>query len=62
MSHHLSRQLAARATHRGHAHSASAFTEQAMDAEHHASVIRTVLHAGVRIAAETEAATAAAAG
>jgi two-component system chemotaxis response regulator CheB len=44
----LSRRLAARATSKGHAHSASAFTEQAMDAEHHASVIRTVLNSGVR--------------
>jgi two-component system chemotaxis response regulator CheB len=45
----LARRLAARADSRGHRHSASSFTEQAMDAEHHASVIRTVLNAGVRI-------------
>jgi two-component system, chemotaxis family, protein-glutamate methylesterase/glutaminase len=45
----LSRRLAGRASGRGHAHSAASFTEQAMDAEHHASVIRTVLKAGVRI-------------
>jgi two-component system, chemotaxis family, protein-glutamate methylesterase/glutaminase len=45
----LARRLAARADSRGHRHSASAFTEQAMDAEHHASVIRTVLNAGIRI-------------
>jgi two-component system chemotaxis response regulator CheB len=44
----LSRRLAARANSRGHSHSASSFTEQAMDAEHHASVIRTVLDKGVR--------------
>jgi len=45
----LARRLAARADSRGHRHSASSFTEQAMDAEHHASVIRTVLNAGIRI-------------
>jgi two-component system, chemotaxis family, protein-glutamate methylesterase/glutaminase len=45
----LGRRLAARADARGHRHSASSFTEQAMDAEHHASVIRTVLNAGIRI-------------
>jgi two-component system chemotaxis response regulator CheB len=39
----LSRRLAGRAASRGHTHSASSFTEQAMDAEHHASIIRTVL-------------------
>jgi two-component system, chemotaxis family, protein-glutamate methylesterase/glutaminase len=44
----LSRRLAARAAHRGHSHSASAFTEHAMDAEHHASTIRSVLSTGVR--------------
>ena len=44
----LSRRLAARAAHRGHSHSASTFTEHAMDAEHHASTIRTVLSTGVR--------------
>lgn len=44
----LSRRLAARASHRGHSHSASTFTEHAMDAEHHASTIRTVLSTGVR--------------
>jgi two-component system, chemotaxis family, protein-glutamate methylesterase/glutaminase len=45
----LSRRLAARANSRGHAHSAAAFTEQAMNAEHHASVIRNVLHTEVRV-------------
>jgi two-component system, chemotaxis family, protein-glutamate methylesterase/glutaminase len=44
----LSRRLAHRASSRGHAHSASTFTEHAMDAEHHASTIRTVLSSGVR--------------
>jgi two-component system, chemotaxis family, protein-glutamate methylesterase/glutaminase len=44
----LGRRLAARANSRGHAHSASAFTEQAMAAEHHASVIRVVLDKGIR--------------
>lgn len=43
----LSRRLAARANTRGHAHSASALTEQAMEAEHHASTIRNVLSAGL---------------
>ena len=49
----LSRRLALRAGKRGHSHSASAFTEQAMDAEHHASTIRSVLSTGIqsRIAA-----------
>jgi two-component system chemotaxis response regulator CheB len=51
----LARRLAARANSRGHAHSASSFTEQAMDAEHHASVIRTVLHKGVRTNEPAEA-------
>ena len=45
----LGRRLAARAETRGHHHSASAFTEQAMDSDHHASVIRSVLDAGVRL-------------
>jgi two-component system chemotaxis response regulator CheB len=44
----LSRRLAARAATRGHPHSASTFTEHAVDAEHHASTIRTVLSSGVR--------------
>jgi len=43
----LSRRLADRASTRGHSHSASAFTEQAMDAEHHASTIRNVLSGGL---------------
>jgi len=43
----LSRRLATRASGRGHSHSASAFTEQAMDAEHHASTIRNVLSTGL---------------
>jgi len=45
----LARRLAARAESRGHRYSASTFSEQAMDAEQHASVIRSVLHSGVRI-------------
>lgn len=44
----LSRRLAGRAHGRGHFHSASTFTEQAMAAEHHASVIRDVLDTGER--------------
>jgi two-component system, chemotaxis family, protein-glutamate methylesterase/glutaminase len=51
----LARRLAARANSRGHSHSASTFTEQAMDAEHHASVIRTVLDTGVRTGEPAEA-------
>ncbi|HYF39715.1 MAG TPA: chemotaxis protein CheB [Gemmatimonadales bacterium] len=51
----LARRLAARANARGHSHSASNFTEQAMDAEHHASVIRTVLDRGVRTGESAEA-------
>ena len=58
----LARRLSARATGRGHAHSASAFTEQAMDAEHHASVIRSVLNTGIRTAEVAEVAAAAAGG
>ena len=58
----LGRRLAARAHTRGHAHSASKFTEQAMDAEHHASVIRSVLESGIRSADVSESAAAAAAG
>jgi two-component system chemotaxis response regulator CheB len=54
----LARRLAARAETRGHRHSASSFTEQAMDAEHHASVIRSVLDAGVRIQNGAEVAAA----
>jgi two-component system, chemotaxis family, protein-glutamate methylesterase/glutaminase len=56
----LSQRLASRAGSRGHARSASTFTEQAMDAEHHASVIRTVLQAGVRVTDPPAVATAAA--
>jgi two-component system, chemotaxis family, protein-glutamate methylesterase/glutaminase len=56
----LARRLAARANSRGHTHSASAFTEQAMDAEHHASVIRNVLHTGISVGEGTESAVAAA--
>ena len=56
----LARRLSARASSRGHSHSASAFTEQAMDAEHHASVIRTVLQRGIRSAEIADAAIAAA--
>ena len=58
----LSRRLAVRANTKGHAHSASAFTEQAMDAEHHASVIRNVLNSGVRGRDLSDTAVAAAAG
>jgi two-component system chemotaxis response regulator CheB len=54
----LARRLAARAEARGHRHSASSFTEQAMDAEHQASVIRGVLNAGVRIQGGAEVAAA----
>jgi two-component system chemotaxis response regulator CheB len=54
----LARRLALRAETRGHRHSASSFTEQAMDSEHHASVIRTVLNAGVRIENGAEVAAA----
>ena len=42
----LNRRLAARAATHGHAHTAAVFTEQAVDAEHHASVVRDVLQAG----------------
>jgi two-component system, chemotaxis family, protein-glutamate methylesterase/glutaminase len=56
----LGRRLAARANSRGHAHSAAAFTEQAMDAEHHASVIRNVLHTGIRLTDGAEPALASA--
>jgi two-component system chemotaxis response regulator CheB len=51
----LARRMAARANSRGHSHSASAFTEQAMDAEHHASVIRPVLDRGIRAGDAAEA-------
>ncbi|MFL5490512.1 MAG: chemotaxis protein CheB, partial [Gemmatimonadales bacterium] len=51
----LARRLAGRANSRGHSHSASSFTEQAMDAEHHASVIRTALERGVRTGDGAEA-------
>jgi two-component system, chemotaxis family, protein-glutamate methylesterase/glutaminase len=40
----LARRLAARATEFGHKHTAARFAEQAVDAEHHAAVIRSVLH------------------
>jgi two-component system, chemotaxis family, protein-glutamate methylesterase/glutaminase len=39
----LAKRLAARSARQGHSLSAAAFTEQAVDAEHHASLIRTVL-------------------
>jgi two-component system chemotaxis response regulator CheB len=39
----LARRMAERAGDRGSRHSASRFTEQAVDAEHHASVVRTAL-------------------
>jgi two-component system, chemotaxis family, protein-glutamate methylesterase/glutaminase len=51
----LGRRLAARANSRGHTHSASAFTEQAMNAEHHASVIRAALEKGIRTGEPAEA-------
>jgi two-component system chemotaxis response regulator CheB len=54
----LARRLAARAESRGHRYSASSFTEQAMDAEQHASVIRSVLHSGIRIENGAEVAAA----
>jgi two-component system, chemotaxis family, protein-glutamate methylesterase/glutaminase len=50
----LARRLAARAEGRGHRYSASAFNEQATDAEQHASVIRSVLHSGIRIESGAE--------
>jgi hypothetical protein len=37
------RRLAARSVRHGHSHAAAAFTEQAVDAEHRASLIRTAL-------------------
>ena len=52
----LARRLAARAESRGHRYSASTFTEQATDAEQHASVIRSVLHSGIRIETGAEVA------
>ena len=54
----LARRLAARADSRGHRYSASSFTEQAMDAEQHASVIRSVLQSGIRIENGAEVAAA----
>jgi two-component system, chemotaxis family, protein-glutamate methylesterase/glutaminase len=51
----LGKRLAAQANSRGHTRSASAFTEQAMNAEHHASVIRVVLDRGIRTGEATEA-------
>jgi two-component system chemotaxis response regulator CheB len=56
----LARRLGARANSRGHSHSASVFTEQAMDAEHHASVIRNVLHSGISAGDPADTAVAAA--
>ena len=44
----LARRLAERAGTRGQTTSAAALTEQAMDAEHHASSLRQVLDSGVR--------------
>jgi len=58
----LARRLAARAHTRGHSHSASSFTEQAMDAEHHASVIRSVLDSGIRMVDVSDHAATAATG
>jgi two-component system, chemotaxis family, protein-glutamate methylesterase/glutaminase len=51
----LARRLAARAEGKGYRHSAASFTEQATDAEHHASVIRNVLNSGIRIESGAEA-------
>jgi two-component system, chemotaxis family, protein-glutamate methylesterase/glutaminase len=56
----LAKRMAARANTRGHTRSASAFTEQAMDAEHHAAVIRSVLQTGIRSVDAGDAAVAAA--
>jgi two-component system, chemotaxis family, protein-glutamate methylesterase/glutaminase len=56
----LARRLAARANSRGHAHSAATFTEQAVGSEHHASVIRNVLHSGRRNGDSVDPAVAAA--
>ena len=58
----LARRLGSRAQIKGHVHSASKFTEEAMDAEHHASIIRSVLESGVRRADVSDTAAAAAAG
>ncbi|HEU4700422.1 MAG TPA: chemotaxis protein CheB [Gemmatimonadales bacterium] len=52
----LSRRMAGRAHERGNRHTASRFTEQAVDAEHHASVIRHALHDGTLRAEVAEAA------
>jgi two-component system chemotaxis response regulator CheB len=58
----LGRRLGGRAQTRGNALSASKFTEQAMDAEHHAAVIRSVLEAGIRATDASDTAAVAAAG
>jgi two-component system chemotaxis response regulator CheB len=55
----LAKRLASRASDRGHVHSASVFTEQFMDAEHHASVIRDVLQEGIRAGTAADVAAAA---
>jgi hypothetical protein len=41
--------MAAKAADRALTHSAASFTERAIDAEHHAAVIRTVLTSGADI-------------
>jgi two-component system, chemotaxis family, protein-glutamate methylesterase/glutaminase len=58
----LGRRLGCRAQLRGNALSASKFTEQAMDAEHHAAVIRSVLESGIRTPDVSDTAAAAVAG
>jgi two-component system chemotaxis response regulator CheB len=42
----LARRLSAKASDKGHQHSAGAFAEQAVDSEHHAAVLRGVLERG----------------
>jgi two-component system chemotaxis response regulator CheB len=50
----LARRLAARSFRQGQNHSAAAFTEQAVDAQHHASLIRTALRLPSEPATEPE--------
>jgi two-component system chemotaxis response regulator CheB len=52
----LARRMANRAGQRGNRHTASRYTEQAVDAEHHASVIRLALSDGATRAETVEAA------
>lgn len=51
----LARRMAAKASDRRLAHSAASFTERALDAEHHAAVIRGVLTSGADITPGTAA-------